>query len=161
MPSKHAILFVTPFDLDTHGVNIVTWRHGFGHVALWSGLVERGEPIVLDSSIRSSTNEGGVQFRPLLAMTRGVKYAKLELDEQLGRYMLHRALACIGKPYDTGGLFRGRRNDSAYTCSGLICCALPIQLETRCREVAASMRRPVSPNSIAIALGVPKWSPSP
>ena len=132
---QHAILFVTPFCLDTRAVNLATGRHGFGHIALYSGIRNGTTPMVLDSSVPDETRgwPGGVSFRPLLDMTRG-------------------------KPYDTGGLFRGRRNDEAFTCSGLICCILPAQLEQRCRELAVAESRPVSPNTIARVMGVPKWN---
>jgi hypothetical protein len=154
MPAcRHAILFVTPFDADTWAVDRWTGRHGFGHVALWSGIVEGGQPIVLDSSL----TEQGVTFRPLLDMTRGVPYATLELDDKLGQWMLARAIRCVGQPYDYGGLLRGRVNDDAFTCSGLLCCALPVQLERRCRPA----KGPVSPNDLARGLGVPKWSRRP
>lgn len=157
MPTQHAILFVTPFDLDTRGVDFATGRHGFGHVALWSGIVERAQPIVLDASMTT----GDVRFRPLSAMTRGAPYYRHELDPVMGAWIFKRALRCVGKPYDTAGLFRGRRNDAAFTCSGLVCCALPLQLEQRARAVADRMRRPVSPNALAIAFGVPAWAPQP
>jgi len=151
--SRHAILFVTPFDADTSGVNIGTGRHGFGHVALWSGIVERGKPIVLDSSMTL----GGVAFRPLDEMTREKPYSALWLDDRLGDWMFRRTMRCLGAPYDFGGLFRGRKRSDTFTCSGLICCALPIQLEQRCRP----KRGPVSPNDLARGLGVPKWSSTP
>lgn len=151
---RHALLFVTPFDADTWAVDRATGSHGFGHVAIWAGIVERGQPIVLDASLTT----GDVGFRPLLAMTRGVGYHKHDLDDALGNWIFARALRCVGKPYDTAGLFRGRRNDEAFTCSGLVCCALPVQLEQRCRDLAANNRGPVSPNDLARGLGVPKWS---
>ncbi len=150
---RHAILFVTPFCADTWAVDRATGRWGFGHVALWSGIIERAQPMVLDAS----TTSGQVGFRPLAAMTRGARYATLELDDELGNWMLARAMRCIGKPYDYGGLLRGRRTDAAFTCSGLVCCALPLQLEQRCRPPEG----PVSPNDLARGLGVPKWSPTP
>lgn len=152
MPT-HALLFVTPFDADTWAVDRATGSHGFGHVAIWTGIIERGQPLVLDSAIGI-----GVGFRPLLAMTRGARYAKLDLQPELGAWIFARALRCVGKPYDNGGLFRGRRNDAAFTCSGLVCCALPVQLEQHCRELARNNRGPISPNDLARGLGVPKWS---
>lgn len=155
--SKHAILFVTPFDLDTRAVNFGTGGHGYGHVALWSGIVERARPIILDASLTT----GEVGFRPLAAMTRGAAYHRYDLDDLMGDWIFERALRCVGKPYDTAGLFRGRRSDAAFTCSGLVCCALPLQLEQRARAIADRMRRPVSPNALAIALGVPAWRPQP
>lgn len=153
---NHAILFVRPFDADTSAVNAATGRHGFGHVALWSGFVEDGEPIVLDSSTSYPGNPGGVQFRPMTAMTRGVPVVHLWLDDHLGQLMLRKAIRCIGAPYDYGGLLRPRRRDDAFTCSGLICCALPLHLDRRCRPRGPL---PVSPNDIARGLGVPRWSP--
>lgn len=149
---RHAILFVVPFDADTAAVNLASGRHGFGHVALWSGIVERRQPMVLDASLTT----GRVSFRPLASMTRGAPYATLELGDELGQWVFERALRCVGKPYDTGGLLRGRRNDDAFTCSGLVCCALPLPLEQRCRPPEG----PVSPNDLARGLGVPKWSAS-
>lgn len=150
MPAKrHAILFVTPFDADTRGVNLGTGRHGFGHVALWPKLVEGGEPIVLDSSIGN-----GVGFRPMMEMTRGAPFSTLWLDDAMGDWIFRRALRCCGFPYDYAGLFRGRKSDVAFTCSGLVCCSLPIHLEQRCRPDYG----PVSPNDLARGLGVPKWS---
>ena len=152
-PSSHAILFVTPFDADTSAVNLATGRHGFGHVALWAGTVENMQPIVLDSSIA----EGGVRFRPLREMTRDVPHVTLWLDDELGAWIFRRAMACIGAPYDYKGLFSGTVRPDAFTCSGLVCCALPVQLERRCRP----KRGPVSPNDLARGLGVPKWNPTP
>lgn len=157
MPTpRHAILFVRPFDADTWLVDGATGSHGFGHVALWNGIVERGEPLVLDSSTRALPGlpKGGVSIRPLRQMTLGAEYFSLEIGDELGNWMLARALRCIGKPYDYGGLLRGRRHDSAFTCSGLVCCALPLPLEQRCRPPEG----PVSPNDLARGLGVPKWS---
>ena len=151
----HALLFVRPFDADTWTVDRMTGSHGFGHVAIWAGTVERNQPIVLDAN----TITKDVDFRPLSAMTRGAKYHRHDLDDAMGAWIFARALRCIGKPYDFGGLFRGRRSDAAFTCSGLVCCALPLQLEQRCRAIAAQQRRPVSPNAIAIACGVPRWTP--
>lgn len=150
--AEHAILFVTPFDDDTAVVNRVTGRWGYGHVALWSGIIERGHPMVLDAS----TVLGKVSFRPLTHMTRGAPYATLPLGPELGQWMLRRAVRCIGAKYDTGGLFLSRKRDDAYTCSGLICCALPMQIAARCQPSVG----PVSPNDIARALGVPRWTPT-
>lgn len=154
MAAKHAILFVTPFDADTKAVDLATGRHGFGHVALWNSTFERTRPMVLDSSIAE-----GVKFRPLEAMTRGAPYYRLDLDDALGAWIFARAVRCIGKPYDYRGLFLGRRTDAAFTCSGLVCCALPVQLEQRCRRLAAERPGPstVSPNDLARASGVPPW----
>lgn len=151
----HALLFVRPFDADTWMVDRATGSHGFGHVAIWAGIVERGQPLVLDASMTT----GDVGFRPLRSMTRGAAYHKHDLDAELGAWIFARALRCVGKPYDFMGLVRGRRSDEGYTCSGLVCCALPLQLEQRCRQIAAMQRRPVSPNAIAIACGVPRWTP--
>lgn len=156
MPA-HALLFVTPFDADTWMVDRTTGAHGFGHVAIYSGIIERQQPMVLDASLTT----GDVGFRPLAAMTRGAPYYKHELDDALGAWVFERALRCVGKPYDRAGLVRARRNDDAFTCSGLVCCALPVQLEQRCRELAARNRGPVSPNDLARAFGVPKWGSRP
>ena len=152
--TSHAILFVRPFDADTKAVDLGTGRHGFGHVALWAGDIHNDQPIVLDSSIGN-----GVGFRPLREMTRGVPYVALYLDDALGRRIFDRALGCIGAPYHYGGLFSSTPSVDAYTCSGLVACALPHHLAVRCREIAG--RFPVSPNAIAKGLRVPKWSPSP
>lgn len=149
---RHAILFVTPFDADTAAVNRLTGGHGFGHVALWNGLRDGDTPIVLDSSMTHKC----VSFRRLPEMTQGVPYHSHELPTDLGRWMFDRALSCLGKPYDFAGLFRKRRNDDAFTCSGLVCCALPAHLERHCRSLAGSL--PVSPNAIARAFGVPRWN---
>lgn len=151
--TRHALLFVTPFDADTWAVNAATGSHGFGHVAVWGGQFNGDIPIVLDSS----TTVGGVSLRPLPAMTRGAPYFPLYLDDELGGWIFRRAMKCIGAPYDYGGLFRGRPRDDAFTCSGLVACSLPVQLQHRCRPV----RGPVSPNDIARTLGVPRWSPEP
>lgn len=150
--SRYALLFVTPFDADTSAVDLATGRHGFGHVALWPGIVEDGQPVVLDSSIGN-----GVGFRPLRSMTRDAPYYAMPLDEKLGEWIFSRAMRCLGSPYDYAGLIRRRVNEDAFTCSGLICCALPLQLEQLCRP----KRRPVSPNDIARGLGVPRWSSHP
>lgn len=150
--TRHAIIFVTPFDADTSAVNLATGRHGFGHIALWGGQTDGDRPIVLDSSIGQ-----GVGFRPLHAMTRGVPYVPLYLEDDMGAWIFRRAMRCIGSPYDYGGLWRGRVRGDAFTCSGLVACALPVQIQAQCRP----QTRPVSPNDIARGLGVPKWSPSP
>lgn len=153
MIERYAILFVTPFDADTWLVNRATGRHGFGHVALWGGQIERAQPIVLDAS----TTLKRVDFRPLPEMTRGAPYYMFPLDLELGRWIFTRALRCVGKPYDHRGLFLGRRTDAAFTCSGLVCCALPAQLERQCRPPSG----PVSPNDLARGLGVPRWGGKP
>lgn len=150
--THHAIVFVTPFDADTSAVNLATGRHGFGHVALWGGHVEHGQPIVLDSALGI-----GVSLRPLQECTHLAPHRALYLDDALGAWLFARALRCLGKPYDYGGLFRERARDDAFTCSGLVACALPVQLEVRCRP----RRGPVSPNDLARGLGVPRWSPAP
>lgn len=147
---RHAILFVTPFDADTRMVNRFTGRHGYGHVALFSGIYEGDTAIVLDSSM----TEGCVGFRPLLDMTRGVPYHSMWIDDQLGNFMLKRAMRCLGSPYDFGGLFRARARDDAFTCSGLIRCALPQHLVEQCRPTG---RFGFSPNDLARGLGVPRW----
>jgi hypothetical protein len=157
----YAIIFVTPFCFDTKAVNFATGRHGYGHVALWAGqmtnvpLTGPGsnaefEPIILDSSIGI-----GVSFRPLLEMTRGVGYRKHWLSDELGQWVFARALDCVGAPYDYGGLLARRVTDEAYTCSGLICCALPEHIARACRPRG----RPVAPNDLARYFGVPKWVP--
>lgn len=152
--TSHAILFVRPFDADTTAVSMVCGRWGFGHVALWAGDVVGDQPIVLDSSIGN-----GVGFRPLREMTRGVPYVSLWLDDALGARIFARALRCIGAPYHYRGLFSSEPSPGAYTCSGLVACALPHHLSDRCRRLAGTF--PVSPNAIAKGLGVPKWSPTP
>lgn len=149
--SQHAILFVTPNDADTRAVDMATGRHGFGHVALWSGIFDGGVPIVLDASMA----EKRVGFRPLAAMTLGVPYFPLWIDSGLGSQMFHRAMQCIGAPYDYAGLFRRRLRDDAFTCSALIACALPIHIARRCTHPSW---RPIAPNDIARGLGVPRWS---
>lgn len=153
--SSHAILFVRPFDADTKAVNLGTGGHGFGHVALWGGDVQGDQPIVLDASM----TERCVAFRPLHQMTRGVPYVALYLDDRLGERIFARALECIDAPYNFGGLFRHAPRDDAFTCSGLVCRALPAHLAERCRAQAGLF--PVSPNAIARAMKVPKWSPKP
>lgn len=148
---RHAIVFVTPFDADTSLVNRLTGRHGYGHVALWSGIYDpHGQPLVLDASIALEQ----VAFRPLDAMALGAPYELFALDDMLGEWMFNRAVRCVGRPYDYHGLVRSRVTDAAFTCSGLICCALPVQLERRCRPRG----RPVSPNDLARGLGVRRWS---
>ena len=87
-------------------------------------------------------------------MCLGAPYEMLPLHDMLGEWMFARAARCVGKPYDYSGLVRSRVTDEAFTCSGLICCALPVQLERRCRP----KNRPVSPNDLARGLGVRKWS---
>lgn len=151
----HAILFVTPFDADTGAVNVATGRHGFGHVAIWGGDMQGNEPVVIDASM----TEGCVATRPLRSMTRGKPFATLKLDDELGKFVYRRALDCIGAPYNYRGLFSTDVRSDAFTCSGLVCCALPLHIAERCRDVARRMTvKPVSPNAIAIALGVKKWS---
>lgn len=146
--TRHAILYVTPFDADTSAVNVATGRHGFGHVALWAGDLDGDHPIVLDSSIGN-----GVGFRRLDHMTRGVPFVAQYLDDRLGAHVFAKAMRCIGAPYHYRGLFSAEVRSDAFTCSGLICCALPVQLEQQCRP----RRGPVSPNDLARGLGVPKW----
>lgn len=148
--SRHAILYVTPFDPDTAAVNRLTGSYGYGHVALWGGDMDGDMPIVLDSSIGN-----GVGFRRLDVMTRGVPYVSQFLDDRLGARVFAKAMACIGARYHYWGLVSGRVSPDAFTCSGLVCCALPLHLEKMCRP----SRGPVSPNDIARSLGVPKWSP--
>ncbi len=153
--ARHAIVFVTPTDADTTLVDIGTGRHGYGHVALWSGIYSNAEPIVLDSSMVRSC----VSFRPLEEVTCGMPYVTWPLDERLGEYMFRRAMRCVGKPYDYAGLIKTRVSDDAFTCSGLVCRAMPAQLDRQCRKVASTLTfKTVSPNAIAIALGVPKWT---
>jgi hypothetical protein len=156
--TSHAILFVTPTDADTRAVNVATGSHGFGHVALWGGDIAGGQPIVLDSSMTRKC----VSFRPMREMTEGKPYEALYLDDALGGMIFRRALRCIAAPYHFRGLFSSEIRDDAFTCSGLVACALPAHLGERCRQVAATLPfKAVSPNAIAIALGVPKWSPKP
>lgn len=148
----HAIIFVTPFDADTRQVNARTGRYGFGHVAIWGGDVSDNDPIVIDSSIGA-----GVTMRRLRDCTRGAPTSTLFLDAELGKWVYCRAMGCIGAPYDYGGLILSRSRDDAFTCSGLVACALPLQLAVRCRP----RRGPTSPNDVARGLGVPPWSPKP
>lgn len=150
--SRHAILFVTPFDVDMVAVNVATGSHGFGHVALWGGHVVGTDPIVLDAALGV-----GVGFRRMSEMTRGVPYVSLYLDDGLGSYVFARAMSKLGCPYDYGGLIRPRYNPGAFTCSGLVCSSLPPQMREACRVPG----RPISPNDIARGLGVPPWRPAP
>lgn len=152
--TRHAILFVRPFDADTRAVSFVCGAWGFGHVALWAGDTDGTQPLVLDSSIGN-----GVGFRPLREMTRGVPYVTRWLDDDFGARLFARALRCIGAPYHYRGLFSAEPSADAFTCSGLIACALPHHLADRCRKIAGRM--PVSPNAVARGLGVPKWRPTP
>lgn len=145
----YALLFVTPFDTDTLWVDRATGGYGYGHVALWNGTFSGDTPIVLDSSM----TQNGVFLRPLLDMTRGVPYQTLRLDDRLGEWVYSRAMRCLGAKYDFAGLMRRRAKADAYTCSGLVCSALPRQLADRCRH----RWRPISPNDIARGLNVPPW----
>lgn len=151
---SHAILFVTPFDADTKAVDVATGSHGYGHVALWGGDTHGHAPVVLDASM----TEGRVAMRPLQQMTRGKPFFALHVDDALGTLLYRRAIECIGAPYNYRGLFSTEVRTDAFTCSGLVCCALPLHLAERCREVARSLRfKAVSPNAIAMALGVSRW----
>ncbi len=139
------LIFVTPYDSDTRLVNLATGRHGYGHVAIWAGHEDQaGEPVVFDAGIGY-----GVGFRPFSvacpSSTRSVK-----LDEHLGRWVWTRALRCAGLEYDYVGLVRGRRATHAFTCSGLVACALPPHMRNELPDR-------VSPNDLARYFGVPAW----
>lgn len=145
----YAIVFVTPFDLDTKAVDLATGRHGYGHVALWAGhMTKDDEPIVLDSAIGL-----GVSFRTLSQMSRGVPCRKKMLSESLGQWVFNRAVQCVGCEYDYGGLMRRRVSEDSYTCSGLICCSLPEHIQRAARPAG----RPIAPNDLARHFGVPRW----
>lgn len=150
------LIFCTPFDLDTKAVDLATGRWGYGHVALWAGQMTKppegqAEPLVLDSGIGV-----GVSFRTLTAMAKGAPVRKHLLCAPLGEWIFLRALEHVGKPYDYTGLLASRPSEDAYTCSGLICCAMPEHMSKEARPRG----RPVSPNDLARYFGVPKWAPS-
>ena len=142
---RHAIIFCRPFDADTMAVDLATGRHGFGHVATWHGHTSGGDPVVIDSSFGR-----GVGFRPLPEVTRGFGCRAVWLDDPVGEYVLAKALAHVGKPYDYRGLVRHGRDAQAHTCSGLVYHCLPPFMQRRCR-----FRGPVSPNDLARAFEVP------
>lgn len=151
---SYAIIFVTPFDADTKAVDLATGLHGYGHVALWGGDMHGHEPVILDSSM----TEGCVAMRPLHEMTRDKPFFALHIDDALGSLMYRRAVECVGAPYHYRGLFSTEIRNDAFTCSGLVCCALPLHIAERCRETARQLRfKAVSPNAVAMTFGVDRW----
>lgn len=139
------LVFVTPYDADTRLVNRMTGSYGYGHVAIWAGHSEDGQPVVFDAGIGY-----GVGFRPFAVACPG-PVRTCELDEHLSRWLWSRALQYNGCSYDYRGLLVKRRPTEAFTCSGLVAACLPEHM--RCELPGR-----VSPNDLAYYFNVPPWT---
>ncbi len=137
-----ALVFVAPYDGDTHIVNFMTGRYGYGHVALWAGHMQSHQPMLLDSGIGY-----GVGFRSANVATGGAQTRTVDLDVSLSRWVWRRALSFVGCEYDYVGLVRGRQCEK-FTCSGLVATCLPAHMRFE-------LPPKVSPNDLARYFGAP------
>lgn len=145
MASVRGILLFAPYDLDTHAVNRLSGRGGYGHVAIANGESDAlGRALAIDSSLGR-----GVFRRPIEMIADGrpgwhiITIGHLDLDDAY-----EAAMQRIGSPYNYSGLL-GRSSVKSWTCSQLIYDCLP----TRVRECVRSCGPwPLSPNCIARCL---------
>lgn len=151
------ILFFVPVDETSRDIDEATGGHGYSHVAIDAGEIDKasGDYLIIDCRPTK-----GVFRRPLSDMGSR-RRSIVELSSEVGEQSYGYIRASMDKPFDVLSMAFGGDRTSTY-CSKLVWDSLPQSYRTHVLEVCkdkdcgwhAAFNPIPSPNQLALALGV-------